>query len=96
MVANKIVNAANQITQIDFTMKKFVEPRPVQNFEPKIQLIRFAQIGFGPVGHHAQAAVELELNQDMFDVSMAQKILILTLVSMEMKICGSIRMKTQI
>ena len=71
MVANKIVNAANQITQIDFMTNKSVESSLVQNFKPKIRLIRFAQIGYGQIGHHVQAAVVLELKQEMFDVPMA-------------------------
>lgn len=76
--------------------KKSVEPSLVQNFKPKIQLIRFAQIGYGQIGHHVQAAVVLVLKQEMFDVLMAQKTLTLTLVSMEMKIFGFTQMKIRI
>ena len=46
MVPNKIVNAANQITQTDFMKNKFVELILVQNFLPKIPKTHFAQAGF--------------------------------------------------
>ena len=46
MVPNRIVNAANQITRIDFMKNKFVELILVQNFLPKIQKTLFAQAGF--------------------------------------------------
>ena len=65
-------------------INKNVELNHVLSYLLKIQMIHFVLIGFGPAGHNVLAAVEVELNLEVFDVLMDQKTLTLKHVLMVM------------